>query len=228
MKRGAQDALKQTLETEELEVREVIGERFVGNLQGLGLAGLPARVRLLEEQNILQKNKMAAHEAQIAELTHYVFILREAGPEYKSVRNRYLSVFKRDILKEILKPWDRTIIEAGNVTAHSGDAVIDALLYDGIEGRPDTYVFEALYGLHPFDVKRITRNETIKILNLHAEVKTHRDKTGTNEFYEKFAVFIEAYKRSDPGVDYVKEGHTNETCAAYWSLLNCQKYVDGN
>ncbi|RPA92488.1 hypothetical protein L873DRAFT_1794242 [Choiromyces venosus 120613-1] len=96
----------------------------------------------------------------------------------------------------------------------------------GTEGRQDPYVFEALYGLHPSDVKKISHKETIEILNLHANVIAHRDKTGTEEFYKRFAVFIQALKRSDPGVNYLGGGITDATCAAYWSLLECQKYED--
>ncbi|RPA91705.1 hypothetical protein L873DRAFT_1712766 [Choiromyces venosus 120613-1] len=226
MKRDAHDAFKQTLEVEGLEVREVMGELYVGNPQGLGLAGLPDRIRILEAKIAGHEAKITGHEAKIAELTDYVSMLRHAGPDYKRVRNRYLTVFKRDKLKETLKQSDRNIIEHGNVTAHSGDAAIDALLYDGTEGRQDPYVFEALYGLHPSDVKKISYKETIEILNLHANVIAHRDKTGTEEFYKRFAVFIQALKRSDPGVNYLGGGITDATCAAYWSLLECQKYED--
>ncbi|PWW80017.1 hypothetical protein C7212DRAFT_341178 [Tuber magnatum] len=233
MKRCAHDAFKQTPEVEELDVHEVMGELYVGNLQGLGLAGLPERIRILEERirileeriRILKEND-TTQEAKIAELNDYVSILRHGGQDYKRVRNRALTVFKRDKLRETLMQSDRDIIEAGNVTAHSGDAAIDAMLYDGVGGREDSYVFEALYGLHPTDVMKITHKETIEILNLHAGVKAHKYETGTDEFYRRFAVFIHAFKRSDPRVNYLNEGVMNATCAAYWSLRECEKYED--
>ncbi|KAG0633212.1 hypothetical protein HOY80DRAFT_1107420 [Tuber brumale] len=226
MRRDAHDALKQTLEVEGHEVHEVIGELYVGNPQGLGLAGLPDRILILEEKDAQKTAEIAELNAKTTELTNYVSILRHAGPDYKRVRKRYLAVFKRDKLNEILTQSDRNIIEEGNVTAHSGDAAIDALLYDGVEGLQDSYVFEALYGLHPSDVKKITHKETIEILNLHAKVKAHRDKTGTDEFYKRFTVFVQAFKRSDPVINYLNEGFTNATCTAYWSLRECQKYED--
>ncbi|KAG0636732.1 hypothetical protein HOY80DRAFT_1087354 [Tuber brumale] len=231
--RDAHDALKQTLEVEGLEVREVIGELYVSNLRGLALAGLPDCIRILEEKDsrkmaeIAELNaKTTELNAKTTELTDYVSILRHAGPDYKRVRKRYLAVFKRDKLKEIFTQSDWNIIEEGNVTAHLGDAAIDALLYDGAEGLQDSYVFEALYGLHPSDVKKIAHKETTEILNLHAKVKAHRDKTGTDEFYRRFTVFIQAFKRSNPAINYLNEGFTNATGAAYWSLRECQKYDD--
>ncbi|PWW80032.1 hypothetical protein C7212DRAFT_361502 [Tuber magnatum] len=235
MKRYAHDAFEQTLEVEELDVREVMGELYVGNVRGLGLAGLPERVRILEENDTAKNAKIAELDANIAELNDYVSILRLAGPDYKRVRNRALTVFKRDKLRETLMQSDRDIIEAGNVTAHSGDAAIDALLYDGVGAREDSYVFEALYGLHPTDVMKIipalrltspAHKETIEILNLHAGVKAHKYKTGTDEFYRRFAIFIQAFKRSDPRVNYLNEGFMNATCAAYWSLRECEKYEE--
>ena len=132
-----------------MEVREVMGELYVGNPAGLGLAGVPQHLHMLETQ-------VTALTQSNTELTDYVSILWLAGPDYKRVRNRLLTIYKRDKLKETLTPWEKQIIERGNVTAYSGDAAIDALLYDGIEGRRDTYVFEALYGLHPSDAKHIS------------------------------------------------------------------------
>ena len=150
MKKSASDALKSTLDTEELEVRGVMGELFVGNTAGLGLAGVPQRLRILEAQ-------VAALTQNNTVLNNYVSILRLAGPDYKRVRNRFLMVYKRDGLNETLTPSEKNVIQQGNVTAHSGDVAIDALLYDGIEGRRDVYVFQALYGLHPTDAKYISK-----------------------------------------------------------------------
>ncbi|PWW75789.1 hypothetical protein C7212DRAFT_324280, partial [Tuber magnatum] len=226
MKRYAHEACKQTLGVKGLDVCEVMGESYVGNRQGFGLAGLPERIRILKEQHFLVALDNTENKAKIAELNDYVSIMRLAGADYKRVRNRTLTIFKREKLRETLLQLDQDIIEGGNVTAHSGDAAIDALLYNGVGGREDSYVFEALYGLHPFDVMKITHKETIEILNLHAGVAAHKYKTGTDEFYRRFAIFIQAFKRLDPRVNYLNEGFMNATCAAYWSLRECQKYED--
>ncbi|CUS06693.1 unnamed protein product [Tuber aestivum] len=124
-------------------------------------------------------------------------------------------------MKETLKPWDWNFIQEGNVVAHSGDAAIDAMLYDGAGGRQDWYVFEELYGLHPSAVQKITHKETIEILNRHATVKAN-DQPGADEFYRRFAVFVAAFRREDPWCNYLQYGHLNPTCAAYWSLLELQ------
>ena len=157
MKQNASDALKSTLDDEEMEVRNVRGELFAGNAAGLGLAGVPQRVHLLETQVAALIESNAALTQSNTVLTDYVSILRLAGPDYKRVRNRFLTVYKRDGLKETLTPSDVDVIQQGNVTAHSGDVTIDALLYDGTEGRRDSYVFQALYGLHPTEAKLISK-----------------------------------------------------------------------
>ncbi|CUS07944.1 unnamed protein product [Tuber aestivum] len=228
MKRDAYDELKQTLEEEELEVCEVMGELYVSNPRHLGLAGLPDRLRAVEEDlRIVEagvaasEKKIAATEEKIAELNDQVSILKLAGPDYKRVRNPFLSVFKRDIMKETLKQSDRNFIAEGNVIAHSGDAAIDALLYDGEGRRQDWYVFEELYGLHPSDVRKITHGETIEVLNRHARVKAN-DPPEAEEFYRRFAVFLAAFKREDPVSNYLLYDHTNPTRAAYWCLLELQ------
>ncbi|KAG0125935.1 hypothetical protein HOY82DRAFT_629396 [Tuber indicum] len=158
----------------------------------------------------------------------------------RPVQSRFLLVFKRDKLKQPLTRKDHDIIERGNVTVHSGDAVIDALLYSGPDRCNDAYIFKALYGLHPSDIQQIIvvtlrvllqldsvgHKPTIELLNTHVRVTSHNAKTGATEFYESFKVFIEEFKKLDPGVNYLDEGPTNAACAAYWLVSNCQIYVD--
>ncbi|PUU82510.1 hypothetical protein B9Z19DRAFT_1074567 [Tuber borchii] len=223
MKRSASQAFKDTLDEKNMEVCNVMGELYVGNPAGLGLAGVPQRLHILEAQIAALTQSNAALVRNNSTLTDYVSILRLAGPDYKRVRNRFLTVYKRDGLKEVLTPSDKQVIQRGNVTAHSGDAAIHALLYDGIEGRQNTYLFKALYGLHPSDVKYITHDKTIELLNLHACIKAGDNQVGRDEFYRKFLVFIEAYQRSDPSVNYLAEGLANETCVAYRSILQCRE-----
>ncbi|KAG0125929.1 hypothetical protein HOY82DRAFT_672802 [Tuber indicum] len=224
----ARHALEQALNVEELEVPGVAGKVYVRNPGGPVLAGLPERFRILEEDITRTKDKIAAHEARLAELSDDISLLRLASPDYKRVRHSFLTVFKQDKLKEQLTRKDHEIMEEGNVTVDFPDAVIDALLYDGPDRRNDTFVFEALYGLHPSDVKDISHKETIDLLNRHARVISRNDKTGTREFYENFKVFVKEFKRLDDGVDYLDEGPTNAACAAYWSVYNCQTYEDRN
>ncbi|RPA92491.1 hypothetical protein L873DRAFT_1709754 [Choiromyces venosus 120613-1] len=224
-KRDAKDAFGQALEEEELEVKMVMGELYVGNPRGLGLAGVQERLRVLEEKDILKDTKIDSLEKNVTELNNRVSTLTLAGQDYRRVRNRFISTFKRDKLDDVTQS-DLDTIREGNITVHGGDAAVDALLYEGVEGRYDTYTFEELYGMHPADVKKIMHKETIDILNLHAGVRADNDKTGTDEFYKRFAEFIQAFKRSDPKVNYLIGESTNVTRAAYWSLLKCQRYKD--
>ncbi|KAG0125934.1 hypothetical protein HOY82DRAFT_615818 [Tuber indicum] len=81
-------ALEQALKVEEHNVHEVGGKVYVGNPQGLSLAGLPERLRIQEEQNTRSKDKIATNTAQIAalkakiaELSDYITVLRLARPD---------------------------------------------------------------------------------------------------------------------------------------------------
>ncbi|RPA90851.1 hypothetical protein L873DRAFT_1716449 [Choiromyces venosus 120613-1] len=224
-KRDARDAFGQALGEEELEVKMVMGELYVGNPRGLGLAGVNTEIASLKGKVASLEQKDILKDTEIAKLKDYVSTLRLAGQDYRRVRNRFISTFKRDKLDGVTQS-DLDIIREGNITVHRGDAAVDALLYDGIEGRYDTYTFEELYGMHPSDVKKITHKETIDILNLHAAVRANNDKTGTDEFYKKFAEFIKAFRMSDPKVNYLIGESTNATRAAYWSLLKCPRYKD--
>ncbi|RPA94596.1 hypothetical protein L873DRAFT_1814133 [Choiromyces venosus 120613-1] len=203
----------------------VMGEFYVGNPRGLGLAGVNVEIASLKGKVNSLEGEVKDLKGEVNELRDHVSTLRLAGQEYRRVRNRFISTFKRDKLDGVTQS-DIDIIREGNITAHGGDAVVDALLYEGVEGRHDTYVFKELYGMHPSDVKKITHKETLDILNLHAGVRVDNDKTGTDEFYDKFAEFIKAFEWSDPNVNYLIAESTNATRAAYWSLLKCQRYKD--
>ncbi|RPA92053.1 hypothetical protein L873DRAFT_1794520 [Choiromyces venosus 120613-1] len=111
--------------------------------------------------------------------------------------------------------------------AHEGDAAVDALLYEGLNGRRDTFAFKELYGLHPADVVKITHKETINILSIHAGVRADSHKTGTNEFYRRFAEFVHLFEGSDYDESYLTAGsQCADVARAYWSLLDCQRYQD--
>ena len=53
MKQRASDVLKSTLDDEEMEVRNVRGELFVGDPAGLGLAGVPQRLHILDRKSVV-------------------------------------------------------------------------------------------------------------------------------------------------------------------------------
>ncbi|RPA88903.1 hypothetical protein L873DRAFT_1796418 [Choiromyces venosus 120613-1] len=141
MKTNTNDGFKQTLEVEGLEVCQVMGNLYVGSTQGLGLTCickriciLKKKICLLAKENVGNKVMISGHEDKIGQLTDYVSMLRPAGPDYNSIQNRFLTVFKWDKLKKTLKQSDRNISEERNVTAHLGDGAINALPYGGTEG----------------------------------------------------------------------------------------------
>ena len=165
IKRNAKKAFEDTLQETELEVQRERGELYVGNLRGLGLAGLSERMRLVEEEQARTKSELKekyeevdALKAEVAGLNLSVSTLKLATQDYKRVRARFVSVFKRDILA-MKTAWDTFIIDSGNIIVHEGDVLIDALLYDynGVGSRTDFFVFTELYDINPQDVLKISK-----------------------------------------------------------------------
>jgi hypothetical protein len=158
MRQSGKDALQQELVTRELDVEEAGGKLMVGNRRGLSLAG---RLAVLENTVVELKTKsaeqdatIAAQDARNASLEGQVAGLTASVDAYKSVRNRFISTYKRDVLQNDTAA-DRLIIAAGNVSAHGGDAVIDALLYKQ-GARSDYSVYKKLYGVNPGTVEFIS------------------------------------------------------------------------
>ena len=79
---------------------------------------------------------------------------------YTLVRGRSISTFKRDQLGTATDA-DQVIICSGNVTAHGGDAVVGAQLYEGASGRRDIQVFLEPYGLDLLRVLTISEFFTV-------------------------------------------------------------------
>jgi len=236
VKTSGKDALQQALGQDHY-VEEAGGELVVGNRRGLNLAGLPAQIALLQDHNASQDQKIALLQAQVASLQAQNASLASSLPLYKILRNRFISTFKQDILKNATDV-DRRIIAAGNTCAHGGDAAADAMLYQGMSGRCDFSSYKRLYGKEPgpvllisessstmFKITRLTSlgyQPTINALNTHAEVIASKHKRGTAEFYEKFAKFIKLLDESDDPSGYL-DGDTTDLSQAYWSFVSCVK-----
>ncbi|KAG0641276.1 hypothetical protein HOY80DRAFT_902576 [Tuber brumale] len=226
MKTEAKEAFEKELEKEELEVDHVRGEVYFGNRRGLDLSSMKAKLDSHERKVSLLETQAKGLENDAKDLRARVATLSLATQDYKLVRHRFISTFKRIKLPDQMEAWDYAIIQDGNLIAHGGDAAVDALLYEGISGRKDIYAFQQLYGLHPSDVRMITHQETLMILDIHGEVRAHDQKTGTDEFYQKFAAFILAFQKSNLNTDYLIGESANATRAAYGALLKCQRYQD--
>jgi hypothetical protein len=71
--------------------------------------------------------------------------LRLASEGYRRIRNRFINVYRRDVLGHVTHQEYQQISD-GNNAAHGGDAVTDASLYTSGE-RHDEDVLIELYGL---------------------------------------------------------------------------------
>jgi len=95
-----------------------------------------------------QQAELKTQQAELTELLNRALTSTALQNDYSQVRNRFISVFKRDKLKAANKS-DYKIIDKGNMAAHDADALADAALYTSLDLRSDTATFEILYGLHP-------------------------------------------------------------------------------
>ncbi|RPB01478.1 hypothetical protein L873DRAFT_1842437 [Choiromyces venosus 120613-1] len=162
--------------------------------------------QVLQVEDLKVKNGVSLHEQgasapgdQIKFLWDEVSILKLCVPQYSHVWNSFITTFKRDKLNSAMES-DMDIIRVANTMAHEGDAALDTLLYQGLDGRCDTCAFKELYGLHPSDIVKIRNHEYSKYSRV---VGADSNKTGIDEFYQKFDV-----------------GST------YWSLLARQRYQE--
>ncbi len=131
-----------------------------GNSRGLtllqerdALMRLPGRITLLEGQikSIIDerdnnKEVMKLRE-EVKSLTHEVkdikAIQQAILPITLQIRSRFIEVYKRDVLENEMIGYNA--IARGNESAHTGNSVADALLYEqGI--RTDRNIFTLLYG----------------------------------------------------------------------------------
>ena len=91
------------------------------------------------------KNENTDFQRHITDLQHHVRDLRLASDGYRRIRNRFINVYRRDVLGHATHQEYQQISD-GNNAAHGGDAVTDASLYTSGE-RYDEDVLIRLYGL---------------------------------------------------------------------------------
>ena len=99
----------------------------------------------LTKETTSLKSQIAVHQNQIAGLQRQVKGLTLASEGYRKIRNRFIDVYRRDVLDDVTRQGYQKI-GAGNEAAHGGDAVADASLYTSGE-RHDEMVLIDLYGL---------------------------------------------------------------------------------
>ena len=102
------------------------------------------------------EEKFNLHNKRISSLEEQVSSLTTSLDSYLLLRNRFISTYKRDKLRNPTEADLRTIA-AGNKWAHGGDAVADARLYQGqVRGRRrDFATYQSLYGITPAETSEI-------------------------------------------------------------------------
>ncbi|KAK2801390.1 hypothetical protein FQN50_007776 [Emmonsiellopsis sp. PD_5] len=111
------------------------------------------------------ENKMGNMENQCSNLSQTVTELASESEGYRNIRSRFLETYKRD--KQEGTPDHRAINSMGNVAAHHGDGVTDALLYErGV--RTDALTLKKIYGLGYAEILSRSRRgdtQTISVIN---------------------------------------------------------------
>lgn len=103
------------------------------------------RIKRLNDWMAKMDTQMADHEAQIADLQDRVEILTTDVEGYHGIRHRFTDTHRRDAPRNVTEQGSIRINE-GNIAAHEGDAITDAMLYITHQ-RDDEDVLISLYGL---------------------------------------------------------------------------------
>lgn len=90
-------------------------------------------------------------EALQQRCSHLKNLSEQGSSGEEAIRHRFLSCFKRDILRTPSEQ-DYTHIRKGTAIAHHGNCSRDPDLYE-LGGRTDAYAFEKLYGFLPSAIR---------------------------------------------------------------------------
>ena len=130
----------------------------VGNARGLGLMDrldvMERTIASLQVDVADQKEINARQMATNARLEKNIANLKEATANYELHRERFLAVFKRDILVNATRR-DLNLITTANALVHGGDLVFDKRFFLDAGRRTDGATFTALYGLDPVSARHL-------------------------------------------------------------------------
>jgi hypothetical protein len=123
------------------------------NLAGRGLLEerheMRERMRELEDNMQNTRTELQTMETklqtQITSLEHHVTDLTLSSEGYRKLRDRFLNVYRRDMLENTDRQGYKKISE-GHKAAYHGDAIADASLYTSGR-RVDERILTELYGL---------------------------------------------------------------------------------
>ena len=109
------------------------------------LEQIKREMHILTAKDEKRASQIDEHQKQISSLESRVRHLVQSSEGYLSIRRRFIDVYKRDIkAMEGLK--GSKAIREGNIIAHEGDALGDAVLFDR-DQRTDRSIYRELYGL---------------------------------------------------------------------------------
>ena len=165
---NSRQTLPSTIRDEEFYVEYINDDVFVGNRRGISYAysksenrTLESRITSLEQSKptLEQSNATLTSEVSSLSTAHSrlaseVQDLRLSLVDYTLFRNRFLSTYKRKVLKNAT-PHDHDMINRGSSVAHGGDCRRDAELYGQPGGRRDGDVYRDLYGVSPNIVRAL-------------------------------------------------------------------------
>jgi hypothetical protein len=156
MTADARRRLKSTADNANMEMETIHDTAFVGNMEGLLYVRQAKESDLRQERLSNVEKRLTDVTKRLSDIEARIVSLEESVGFYGILRNRFLSTFKRDKLKNAT-PADIRLIADGKVWAHKGNASRDADLYQSVGGRTDFSTYKALYGLHPAVVREISK-----------------------------------------------------------------------
>ncbi|PUU78631.1 hypothetical protein B9Z19DRAFT_1193183 [Tuber borchii] len=234
MKHYAKGSLEKALNTEALEIKTVKKHLYIGNPKGLDLVGVFQRLEtLIAEQKeitslhgkISDQSEEISKQRQILDLTDAsqedrLRTLLDSKESYLDLRDRFVSIFKRDKLHNATRR-DHLIIAQGNAIAHGGDITSDKFLYF-TRRRTDPAAFKKLYGVLPDQLMCSEYGKTITLLNTHAGVvASDFTKTTSKKFSADFANFLMALKEAGYTGGYLDAASKSEVAIAHERFMNC-------
>ena len=93
-----------------------------------------SRLDALAAESLAHRAEIAALEETVTQNQIRIQHLTAAGEGYFKIRQRFLNVFRRDVLQDPAAQWT-LIIDTGNAAAHHGDAITDAGLLNMVPGK---------------------------------------------------------------------------------------------
>ncbi|KAI9785732.1 MAG: hypothetical protein M1839_008749 [Geoglossum umbratile] len=181
---------------------------------------LHTRVTALESLVSSQGDRINSQDNRISGLQTQIEELKEASEGYRHIRQRFLDVFRRDILGSATARYAGNI-DAGNAAAHHGDAVADAGLYEG-GFRNDKSLMTIIYGISPDQVlflRRAGDNASIDIINSRATLKADKNigvPTDVETAFIKYLLILEDHWGNSPAED--PQSALGQAYSEFWSV----------